>query len=71
MRYGERTTLFIHYQPTLYFDISDDGATRHIVVRYRHPMSKNNAAKVLRQVGRKCFPYELEAAGGGKLPDAG
>jgi hypothetical protein len=70
VRYGESRTLFIHRPPTLYFDISEDGPNRVIVIRYRHPMSKGTAAKMLRHVGKKCFPYELEAAGGGKLPDA-
>ncbi len=69
VRYGERKTLLIHYQPTLYFDMTDDGTNRNIAIRYRHPMSKGTAAKMLRMVGRKCFPYELDAAGGGRLPD--
>lgn len=54
--------------PTLYFDITEADGNRHIVVGYRHPMSKEAAAKWTRIVGRKCFPYELEAAEGGKLP---
>jgi hypothetical protein len=54
--------------PTLNFDITETDGTRHIVVNYRHPMSKEGAAKWTRIVGRKCFPYELEAAGGGRLP---
>lgn len=57
--------------PTLYFDITETDGNRHIGIHYRHPMSKEAAAKWTRIVGRKCFPYELEAAGGGKLPEAG
>ncbi len=71
IRFGEARSLFIHYQPTLYFDISEVDGNRQINVRYRHPMSKGNAAKMLRMIGRKCFPYELEAAGGGVLLGAG
>lgn len=54
--------------PTLYFDITEAEETRHIKIHYRHPMSAESASKYLRNVGKKCFPYELEAAGGGKLP---
>jgi hypothetical protein len=71
IRYGESRSLFIHTKPTLYFDITDQGDARHIVIQYRHPMSKGTAAKTLRIIGRKCFPYELDAAGGGVLPDTG
>lgn len=67
IEYGAYHSLLIHTQATLYFDIVDDGQDRHIMVRYRHPMSKGTAAKYTRIIGRKCFPYELEAAGGGKL----
>lgn len=69
IEYGEQTVYFIHYQPALYVDLIETDGTRHIVIRYRHPMSKGNAAKVLRSLGRKCFPYELEASGGGILPE--
>lgn len=69
IRYGEYKSLLIHSAPTLYFDITDLGENRQIAINYRHPMSKGTAAKQLRIVGRKCFPYELEAAGGGRLPD--
>lgn len=55
--------------PTLYFDITQADGNRLIGIHYRHPMSKGAAAKWTRIVGRKCFPYELEAAGGGKLPE--
>jgi hypothetical protein len=55
--------------PTLYFDITEAGDNRQINIHYRHPMSKGAAAKWTRIIGRKCFPYELEAAGGGTLPD--
>lgn len=55
--------------PTLYFDVTEAGDNRQINIHYRHPMSKEAAAKWTRMVGRKCFPYELEAAGGGKLPE--
>ena len=68
IKVGEHQELFIHYQPFLYFDLTEVGGNRLITVRYRHPFSKGLAAKNLRQVGRKCFPYELDAAGGGKLP---
>jgi len=71
IRFGETRSLFLHTKPTLYFDISEQGDTRHIIVQYRHPMSRGTAAKQLRIVGRKCFPYELDAAGGGVLPEAG
>lgn len=54
--------------PTLYFDLTEAEGNRHILIHYRHPMSKEAAAKWTRMVGRKCFPYELEAAGGGILP---
>jgi len=54
--------------PTMYFDITEADGNRQIGIHYRHPMSKGAAAKWTRIVGRKCFPYELEAAGGGKLP---
>jgi hypothetical protein len=57
--------------PTLYFDITKVDGNNHIVIHYRHPMTKGTAAKWTRIVGRKCFPYELEAAGGGRLPEAG
>ena len=69
IEWGEQQSLFIHYDPALYFDITDIDGTRHIMLRYRHPMSKSGAAKNLRVIGRKCFPYELDAAGGGVLPD--
>jgi len=68
IEWGEQQSLFIHYDPALYFDLTDVDGTRHIVLRYRHPISKEAAAKNLRVIGRKCFPYELEAAGGGILP---
>lgn len=55
--------------PTLYFDISEADGNRHINIHYRHPMSKDAAAKWTRIIGRKCFPYELDAAGGGRLPE--
>ena len=55
---------------TLFFDITEAGDNRLINIHYRHPMSKGAAAKWTRIIGRKCFPYELEAAGGGRL-DAG
>ena len=55
--------------PTLYFDITQADGNRVIGIHYRHPMSKEAAAKWTRIVGRKCFPYELEAAGGGVLPE--
>lgn len=57
--------------PTLYFDITEADGNRHIGIHYRHPMNKAAAAKWTRVIGRKCFPYELEAAGGGKLPETG
>jgi hypothetical protein len=52
---------------TLYFDITESDGNRHINIHYRHPMSKGAAAKWTRVIGRKCFPYELDAAGGGRL----
>ena len=55
--------------PTLYFDITEADSNRHINIHYRHPMTKETAAKILRKVGKKCFPYELDAAGGGALPN--
>ncbi|WBO24350.1 hypothetical protein [Sphingomonas abietis] len=55
--------------PTLYFDITDVDGNRNIGIHYRHPMNKKAAAKWTRMVGRKCFPYELDAAGGGRLPE--
>lgn len=55
--------------PTLYFDITEVGGDRHIGIHYRRPMSKEGAAKWTRNVGRKCFPYELDAAGGGMLSE--
>jgi hypothetical protein len=55
--------------PTLYFDITEADGNRNIGIHYRHPMSKDAAAKWTRIIGRKCFPYELEAAGGGRLPE--
>lgn len=57
--------------PILYFDITEADGNRHIGIHYRHPMSKETAAKWTRIIGRKCFPYELDAAGGGRLPEAG
>jgi hypothetical protein len=68
---GESRYMFIHQAAKLYFDITDGGDVRHINIHYRHPMTKGTAAKNLRIVGRKCFPYELDAAGGGVLPEAG
>lgn len=56
--------------PQLFFDITKAEDAQHINIHYRHPMSKGAAAKWTRIIGRKCFPYELEAAGGGVLPDA-
>jgi hypothetical protein len=53
--------------PTLFFDITDASENRLISIHYRHPLSKGVAAKWTRVIGRKCFPYELEAAGGGRL----
>jgi hypothetical protein len=57
--------------PMEYWIINPKDGVNHIAVAYRHPMSEKTAAKDVRIIGRKCFPYELEAAGGGKLPDAG
>lgn len=54
--------------PMEYWNIVPKDGANHITVGYRHPMSEKTAAKDLRIVGRKCFPYELEAAGGGTLP---
>jgi hypothetical protein len=71
IKYGERRSLLIHFPPTLYFDLTEVDGNRRIDVRYRHPMTKGAAAMRLRMTGRKCFPYELEAAGGGVLPDSG
>ncbi len=55
--------------PMLYWNIVPRDGANHITLGYRHPMSEKTAAKDLRIVGRKCFPYELEAAGGGRLSD--
>ena len=57
--------------PMEYWSINPKDGVNHIAVAYRHPMSEKTAAKDVRIIGRKCFPYELEAAGGGKLPEAG
>ena len=62
---------FIMGHPTLYFDITEAEGNRNLNIHYRHPMNKSAAAKWTRIVGRKCFPYELEAAGGGRLPPEG
>lgn len=53
--------------PMEYWTITPQEGVNHITTAYRHPMSEKTAAKVVRIVGRKCFPYELEAAGGGRL----
>jgi hypothetical protein len=53
--------------PVEYWTIEPKDGVNHITMSYRHPMSEKLAAKELRIIGRKCFPYELEAAGGGKL----
>ncbi|MGI4881373.1 MAG: hypothetical protein ACRYG4_28260 [Janthinobacterium lividum] len=53
--------------PMMYWSIIPKGSENHLAVAYRHPMSESTAAKDIRIVGRKCFPYELEAAGGGRL----
>ena len=55
--------------PMEYWNIVPKDGVNHITVGYRHPMSEKTAAKDLRIVGRKCFPYELEAAGGGRLEE--
>ena len=55
--------------PMEYWNIEPRDGANHITVGYRHPMSEKTAAKDLRIVGRKCFPYELDAAGGGKLAE--
>jgi hypothetical protein len=55
--------------PMEYWTITPKEGTNHITVAYRHPMSEKTAAKDIRIIGRKCFPYELEAAGGGKLAE--
>ncbi len=55
--------------PMEYWNIVPRDGANHITVGYRHPMSEKTAAKDLRIVGRKCFPYELDAAGGGKLAE--
>lgn len=57
--------------PFEYWRINPKDGVNHVTVAYRHPMSEKTAAKDVRIIGRKCFPYELEAAGGGKLADAG
>ncbi len=55
--------------PMEYWTIVPKDGANHITLGYRHPMSEKTAAKLIRMIGRKCFPYELEAAGGGKLPE--
>jgi len=59
---------WLHRAPMEYWNITPKDGVNHVTVAYRHPMSEKTAAKDVRVVGRKCFPYELEAAGGGKLP---
>ena len=58
---------WLHRAPVEYWNIVPKDGVNHITVAYRHPMSEKTAAKDIRIIGRKCFPYELEAAGGGKL----
>ena len=60
---------WFHRAPMEYWNIVPKDGVNHITLGYRHPMSEKTAAKDLRVVGRKCFPYELEAAGGGRLTD--
>lgn len=60
---------FFMGHPTLYFDITEADGNRNIGIHYRHPMNKKAAAKWTRIIGRKCFPYELDSAGGGRLPE--
>lgn len=68
VQFSQQMNLF-HRAPMEYWNIVPKDGVNHITLGYRHPMSEKTAAKVLRIVGRKCFPYELEAAGGGRLSD--
>jgi hypothetical protein len=67
LQFSQQMNLFKR-APVEYWNITPKGGVNHVTVAYRHPMSEKTAAKDIRIVGRKCFPYELEAAGGGKLP---
>ena len=62
---------FFKRAPMEYWTVAPKDGVNHLTMSYRHPMSEKTAAKVVRMIGRKCFPYELEAAGGGRLPAAG
>lgn len=70
VQFSQQNNIF-HRAPMQYWNIVPKDGVNHLTLSYRHPMSEKTAAKLIRMVGRKCFPYELEAAGGGRLPADG
>ena len=64
MTIGSTTNLLsMHKTGPLTFALTNTGQLRLVTVLYRHPLSAGGAAKSLRIYGRKCFPYEFNAAG--------